>query len=91
MAWLKGLIVHHQLRSLLDVGAGRLWRAFQFIRTGGKGYKLGKRDGLRYSYSVYNSYAQIDGACKDVFVMNTAGKDVNPYRTCPHVALFARK
>jgi ubiquinone/menaquinone biosynthesis C-methylase UbiE len=83
-----GLLARSVKQTLNTLG---LWRTYRFVRTMGKGYKVGKRDGLRYSYSVYNNYAQIGAVCKEVFVMNTAGHGVNPYRTCPHVALFARK
>lgn len=33
-----------------------LWKAFNFIRTRGKGYMITEGDGLAYSYSVYDSY-----------------------------------
>jgi ubiquinone/menaquinone biosynthesis C-methylase UbiE len=33
-----------------------LWRAFDFLRTGGKRYQISEGDGLFYSYSVYDSY-----------------------------------
>jgi ubiquinone/menaquinone biosynthesis C-methylase UbiE len=34
----------------------RLWSAYTFLRTGGKGYLLTEGDGLAYSYSIYDSY-----------------------------------
>ncbi len=33
-----------------------LWRAFDFLRTGGKRYQISEGDGLFYSYSVYDSF-----------------------------------
>jgi SAM-dependent methyltransferase len=84
-----GGFLERSLKQTLN--ALRLWRTFQLVRTRGKGYRVGRRDGLRYSYSIYNSYPQISAACREVFVMNTAGKGINPYRSCSHVALFARK
>ena len=33
-----------------------LWRAFDFLRTGGRRYQISEGDGLFYSYSVYDSY-----------------------------------
>lgn len=36
-----------------------LWRAFDYVRTGGKGYMISDGDGLFYSYSVYDSYQQL--------------------------------
>jgi ubiquinone/menaquinone biosynthesis C-methylase UbiE len=32
-----------------------LWRAYNWLRTGGKGYLITEGDGLAYSYSVYDS------------------------------------
>jgi ubiquinone/menaquinone biosynthesis C-methylase UbiE len=32
-----------------------LWPAFNYVRTGGKGYIMTEGDGLSYSYSVYDS------------------------------------
>ena len=34
----------------------KLWRAYTFLRTGGRGYFITEGDGLAYSYSVYDSY-----------------------------------
>ncbi|HWZ99807.1 MAG TPA: class I SAM-dependent methyltransferase [Candidatus Dormibacteraeota bacterium] len=34
----------------------RIWRAFDWLRTRGKGYRITEGDGLSYSYSVYDSY-----------------------------------
>src|SRR6266849_562634 len=33
-----------------------LWKAFNYIRTAGKGYQISEGDGLFYSYSVYDTY-----------------------------------
>jgi len=35
----------------------RLWGAYNFVRTSGKGYRITEGDGLAYSYSVYDSFA----------------------------------
>jgi len=34
----------------------RLWGAYNFVRTTGKGYRITEGDGLAYSYSVYDSF-----------------------------------
>ena len=34
----------------------KLWGAYTFLRTGGKGYIITEGDGLAYSYSIYDSY-----------------------------------
>lgn len=36
-----------------------LWKIFNYMRTGGKGYMISEGDGLFYSYSVYDSYRQL--------------------------------
>ena len=68
-----------------------LWRAFDLLRTGGKGYHVSAGDGLFYSYSVYNDYAQVRAACRSVHQFNTvdAGKSLSG--SAPHVALFGLK
>lgn len=68
-----------------------LWKAFQFLVTGGKGYKYDEGDGLHYSYSFYNDYQWLRRQCFRVHVMNTKGTGINPYRTCSHVAVLAVK
>jgi SAM-dependent methyltransferase len=37
----------------------KLWNAFDFLRTRGKGYQVSEGDGVFYSYSVYDNYEQI--------------------------------
>ena len=37
----------------------RLWGAFNYLRTAGKGYQITEGDGLSYSYSIYDSFEQI--------------------------------
>ena len=34
----------------------KLWPAYNYLRTGGKGYRITEGDGLAYSYSVYDSF-----------------------------------
>jgi ubiquinone/menaquinone biosynthesis C-methylase UbiE len=38
-----------------------LWKAFDFLRTRGKGYQVSEGDGIFYSYSVYDNLRQIQG------------------------------
>lgn len=49
----------------------RLWSAFNYLRTFGKGYQITKGDGLSYSYSVYDSVDQIARWADHVFVIST--------------------
>lgn len=68
-----------------------LWPLLDWIKTKGKGYTFTEGDGLAYSYSVFNNYAQIKNACRTVHVLNTMAAGINPYRTAPHVALLGVK
>lgn len=43
----------------LGLYKGGLWGAYNYLRTGGKGYRLTEGDGLSYSYSVYDSFELI--------------------------------
>lgn len=38
---------------------GKLWGAYNFLRTSGRGYRITQGDGLTYSYSVYDSFELI--------------------------------
>lgn len=40
----------------LGLYKSKLWGAFNFMRTSGKGYQITEGDGLAYSYSVYDSF-----------------------------------
>lgn len=68
-----------------------LWRAFDYVRTFGKGYMISEGDGLFYSYSVFDNYGQIKSACKSVHVLNTLGGGINPYRSAAAVAILGLK
>jgi ubiquinone/menaquinone biosynthesis C-methylase UbiE len=73
------------------INALGLWRAVDYVRTGGKGYHVSAGDGLFYSYSVFNNYHQIREACACVHSFNTV--DAAPDLRCaaPHVALLGLK
>ena len=73
------------------INAFGLWRAFDWLRTGGKGYHLSTGDGLFYSYSVFNNYAQIRAACKAVYQFNTVDAGMSFPTSAPHVAILAVK
>ena len=68
-----------------------LWKAFNYIRTGGKKYQISQGDGLFYSYSLYNNFSFIKSQCRSVYLLNTREAGVNPYRTASHVALLGLK
>jgi ubiquinone/menaquinone biosynthesis C-methylase UbiE len=73
------------------INAIGLWRAVDFIKTGGKGYTISEGDGLAYSYSVFNDYARIDAECRSVHCLNTVDSDPDLYGSASHVALLGIK
>lgn len=73
------------------INAIGLWRAFDWLRTGGKGYHVSAGDGLFYSYSVFNNYDQIRAACEAVHQFNTVDAGPSLPRSAPHVAILGVK
>jgi ubiquinone/menaquinone biosynthesis C-methylase UbiE len=69
----------------------RLWPAFNYLRTGGKRYLTSEGDGLFYSYSVFDNYAQVRRACRSVHLFNTTDAGSSLYRSAPHVAMLGLK
>lgn len=84
----QGSFASRAVKQLLD--ALGLWRVADLIKTKGKGYEITEGDGLAYSYSVFNNYAQIARACH-THIFNTEPAGINPYRTAPHIALLGIK
>lgn len=84
----QGSLLSRAVKQLLD--ALGLWRVADRIKTKGKGYQITEGDGLAYSYSVFNNYAQIARACR-THILNTEPAGINPYRTAPHIALLGIK
>jgi ubiquinone/menaquinone biosynthesis C-methylase UbiE len=68
-----------------------VWRAVNYVKTGGKGYAISGGDGLAYSYSVFNDHRLIRSRCRSVHVINMSGAGVNHYRSAGHVALLGIK
>jgi len=63
------------------------------IKTRGKGYTYSESDGVAYSYSVFQSLAQIRAAWIDVNVITTSSNnscDVSPLTGAAHVLLVAQ-
>lgn len=75
-------------RALKALG---LWRLFDRLRTGGKGYHVSAGDGLFYSYSVYDDYDRLRQACRTLHQFNTVDAGRSLYGSSPHVALFGLK
>jgi SAM-dependent methyltransferase len=83
-----GTVVRLIKRTLAALG---LWRAFDYVRTGGKGYHVSAGDGLFYSYSVFNDYRQIRASCETVHCFNTVDAGPDLRRQAAHVALLGLK
>jgi SAM-dependent methyltransferase len=70
-----------------------LWNGFNLLKTRGKGYTITEGDGLAYSYSVYDSYAQVARWADRVTLMPSVKTDsptwLTPLLTSPHVLLCA--
>jgi ubiquinone/menaquinone biosynthesis C-methylase UbiE len=69
----------------------KLWKAYNYFATKGKGYYLSEGDGLFYSYSIFNDYDLIKNSCKSVHMLNTKNSGQNLYKTASHLALFGLK
>jgi hypothetical protein len=81
---------HGPISLQAAVNALGLWKVADFVKTGGKGYRISEGDGLSYSYSVFSDYKQIKDRCKSVHILNITGA-INPYRSASHVALLGLK
>lgn len=67
-----------------------LWPLANYLKTRGRGYTFSEGDGLAYSYSIFNNYAQIARECR-VHLFNTDAAGANLYRTASHLALLGVK
>lgn len=85
----QGSFVVRSVKQLLDLFG--LWGVADYVKTKGKGYSISEGDGLSYSYSVFNNYAQIKKHCKSIHLFNTAPAGINPYRSSTHIALLGIK
>lgn len=71
----------------------RLWPCLDFVRTRGKGHTLSEEDGLAYSYSVYDSFDQLNAWADHIYVIPTVKATsrswIHPLLTSSHVLLIA--
>jgi len=68
-----------------------LWKAFQWIKNGGKFDKYSEGDGVHYSYSVFDSLPTLRNKFPLTYLSNTRGSGDNLYRQCSHLSVFAVK
>ncbi len=66
-----------------------LWRAVDFVRTGGKGYHVTEGDGLWYSYSAFDDFDLLSDAFETVHTINLLGHSTDHYRDAGGVLLLA--
>jgi ubiquinone/menaquinone biosynthesis C-methylase UbiE len=80
---LPARIIKQFLRSL------RLWRAFDFVKSGFKSYHYSASDGIFYSYSMFDDIHTLREKFPNVYYMSTRPSGPNLYRTAPTCAVFA--
>jgi ubiquinone/menaquinone biosynthesis C-methylase UbiE len=85
----QGSLASRSIKQMINLVG--LWPLANRIKTKGNGYTMSEGDGLAYSYSVFNNYAQIKAQCRSVHLLNTKDGGINPYRTASHVALLGIK
>jgi SAM-dependent methyltransferase len=72
-----------------------MWKLIERLRTGGKGYHVSERDGLFYSFSVYDHLEQISQAAEHVWLLPlTSGSRslrLYPLMSHGHILLCAFK
>lgn len=75
----------HSLRFL------RAWKLFQFVKNGFKPWKFSAGDGVHYSYSLFDDVSFLSGLGADCHLLTTRPSGANPFWTCSHLAVLARK
>jgi ubiquinone/menaquinone biosynthesis C-methylase UbiE len=58
----------------LGLYKSKLWGAYNYIRTSGKGYKITQGDGLAYSYSVYDSFELVSQWADQIILYSSTEK-----------------
>jgi len=69
--------------------AAGLWRAFDKLRTKGKGYHYSEGDGVFYSFSLMDDVPVIRAKFPDMYWMSTRPSGPNLYRSAQTLGLFA--
>lgn len=83
----QGSYLARRCKQLLD--ALGLWRAVDWLRTGGKGYHVTAGDGLWYSFSALSDIDLLRDAFNTVHVINATGCSVDHYRDAGGVLILA--
>lgn len=68
-----------------------LWRLFDLVRTGFKGYHYSEGDGIFYSYSIFGDMPTVKAKFPLLHYMSTRPGGVNLYRSAQTIAAFATR
>lgn len=69
-----------------------VWKVVDYLKTGGRGFRVSETDGLSYSYSVFDSYSLIKKVSSEIYFFNFQGHNgIDPFKNAGHIALYARK
>lgn len=82
---LRNRILKQALRAL------GLWRAYDYARTGFKGYHFSEGDGVFYSYSMFDDLPVIEAKFPDQYWMSTRPSGANLFRSAQTLALLCVK
>ena len=65
-----------RMARLIKLGLykSKLWGAYNYLRTSGKGYRVTEGDGVAYSYSVYDSFELISQWADKIIFYSSADK-----------------
>ncbi len=69
----------------------RLWKLFDCVRSGFKGYYYSEGDGIFYSYSLHSDVRKIRSKFPDVFYMSTMPSGPNLCSSAPTIAILAMR
>lgn len=82
---LPNRVIKQALRAL------GLWRAYDYARTGFKGYHFSEGDGVFYSYSMFDDLPVIRAKFPDQYWMSTRPSGANLFRSAQTLALLATR
>lgn len=63
----------------LGLYKSKLWGAYNYVRTSGKGYRITEGDGVAYSYSVYDSFALLSQWANQIIFYSDTDKRTNSW------------
>jgi ubiquinone/menaquinone biosynthesis C-methylase UbiE len=58
----------------------KLWGAYNYVRTSGRGYRITEGDGVAYSYSVYDSFALLSQWADRIIFYSATDRRVASWR-----------